>query len=510
MPEKYFTARKLVTAVALTVAVSVGIYSCHSNQSQIQEPIGKTLAKKYCTSCHAFADPSLADKKSWQDGILPAMAKNLKLRTYMGQIFADSHSVVSSAEWGEITKWYITNAPDSLVIPKPKVAPVKDWAVFSVVRPQDVNRQMPAMTTMTAFSPIDHQLYTSDAANNLYRWTPDGKSTLLHTFESPVTGADFKPGGLAVLTTIGNMIPLDSLKGKIQEYNLGGSGKSEPVVITDSLPRPVQTVSADFNKDGLEDYVVCGFGHDRGALYYVQQLPGKKVKKQVMLGVPGGVQLQAGDFNNDGWTDVICLFAQADESLRMFLNDHHGGFTMKTLLQFPPIYGSGSFQLVDFDKDGKLDILYAAGDNSDFSKVLKPYHGVYIFTNQGNWRFKQTYFYHIDGCTKAMAADFDGDGDLDIAAIGFFSDFKYHPEEGFTYLEQKSAGNYQPHYVPVQTYGRWIAMDIGDIDLDGDPDIVLGNFSIGDQRGLLNQKGFTPQWDMNEPIIILKNKTKGK
>ncbi len=61
------------------------------------------------------------------------------------------------------------------------------------------------------------------------------------------------------------------------------------------------------------------------------------------------------------------------------------------------------------------DILYTCGDNSDFSKVLKPYHGVYIFTNQSNWKFKQTYFYHIDGCTKAIAADFDHDGDLDVA-----------------------------------------------------------------------------------------------
>jgi len=191
----------------------------------------------------------------------------------------------------------------------------------------------------------------------------------------------------------------------------------------------------------------------------------------------------------------------------MFLNDHKGGFITQTLLRFPPVYGSSSFQLVDFNHDGKPDILYTCGDNSDFSKVLKPYHGVYIFTNQGNWKFKQTYFYHIDGCTKAIAADFDHDGDLDIAAIAFFANFKYHPQQSFTYLEQTAPNKFLPHEVPVDSYGRWLTMEVADINHDGYDDIILGNFSTTG-RGLVNQTGFTPGWDMHNPIIILKNKGK--
>ncbi len=504
---------KLVVSLALAATAGISFYSCQRNNTTAQALDGKALAAKYCQSCHSLTSPLLADKKSWENGILPAMAIRLNLEVYMGQAVQNPSSAVTLSEWQAIVKWYVSNAPDSLVIPKPKVAPVRDWAGFSVIRPQNVNKKLMAMTTMLAVSPYDHKLYSGDAGNNLFSWTPLAKPTLVHTFESPVVGVEFNKGAkgnIGLFTTIGNMLPIDILKGKIQELTLNSKSKTlKPVVITDSLPRPVQTVSGDFNKDGLMDYVVCGFGHDRGALYYVQQLPGNKFKKNIMLALPGGTQLVKGDFNGDGWPDVICLFAQNDEGIRMFLNNKKGGFDVKTLLRFPPIYGSSSFQLVDFNHDGKPDILYTCGDNSDYSRILKPYHGVYIFMNQGNWKFKQTYFYHIDGATKAVAADFDGDGDLDIAAIAFFTDFKYHPEEGFTYLQQNKPNDYICHQIPVEKYGRWISMDVNDVDGDGKPDIILGNFSIG-QRGLLNQKGFVPKWDMFEPLIILKNQNKNQ
>lgn len=470
---------------------------------------GQTLAKKYCVSCHQFPDPSLIDKKSWVNGVLPAMAKQLHIQNYMGQYFADQGSTLSTAEWMKIVEWYKSKAPDSLVIPKPAVQPLADWAGFTLERPTQVNQQMPAMTTMLTIDPASHLIYSADAANNFYSWDARLKPTLLHTFDSPVTGFEFTSNNhqQAVVTCIGQMKPVDVSKGKIYLLNLGISAKSVPIAIADSLPRPVQTIQADFNKDGLPDYVVCGFGHDRGGLYYIEQQADHHFKKKVMRPIPGGTQLIQGDFNHDGWQDVMCLFAQADEGIWMYLNDHRGGFTEQNLLHFPPIYGSGSFQLVDFNHDGKPDILYTCGDNSDYSKVLKPYHGVYIFLNQGNWKFKQSYFCHIDGATKAIAADFDGDGDLDIAAIAFFTDFKYHPAEGFTYLEQTGDNKFTAHQIPVFKYGRWITMDVNDIDGDGDPDIVLGNFSIG-QRGLLNQKGFTPEWDMHEPLIVLRNQHK--
>jgi tetratricopeptide (TPR) repeat protein len=48
----------------------------------------------------------------------------------------------------------------------------------------------------------------------------------------------------------------------------------------------------------------------------------------------------------------------------------------------------------DFNNDGYKDILYTCGDNADYSSnVLKSYHGVYIFLNDGHNNFSQKYFF---------------------------------------------------------------------------------------------------------------------
>ena len=430
----------------------------------------------------------------------------------MGQYFSDKRSAMSITDWQNVVTYYTNAAPVVLTIPKPAVALLNYWAIFSLLRPKNASRGNLAMTTMLAFDTLNRKLYSGDAANNLYQWDDKLNQKLVRRFDSPVTGASFikTPDGsnTATVTCIGNLPPVNQATGKVYSLNLTVPGnKNEPALIVGGLPRPVATVAADFNKDGLMDYVTCGFGHDNGALYLLQQQPDHTFKKIVISNIAGGEQLITGDFNNDGWPDIICLFAQSDEGIRMFLNDHKGGFTMQTLLRFPPVYGSSSFQLVDFNHDGKPDILYTCGDNSDYSKVLKPYHGVYIFTNQGDWKFKQTYFYHINGCTKAIAADFEHYGSLDIAAIAFFADFKYHPQEGFTYLEQTKPNQFTAHEIPIDAYGRWLTMEVADIDGDGNDDIILGNFATRG-RGLVNQPGFVPNWDMHEPIIVLKNNSK--
>jgi len=504
--------RFLLATFAISFFIIILLYSCNSSKNTSASAgavTGSALAHRYCVSCHEFPAPNLIDRKSWVSGVLPAMAKNMGVHSYMGEYYTDPKSTINISDWQKIVAYYTSASPVNLNIPKPSVAASKGWSVFSLVKPKNVNPKSAAMTTMLSVDTINHQVYSGDAAGNLFEWDTQLNSKLIYHFDSAVTGITYlkTPGSAnnAIVTCIGNLPPVNLSTGKVYSLNLdAGKKNNRPALIADGLPRPVASVAADFNKDGLMDYVTCGFGHDKGGLYYLQQQQGHSYKKIQLSAIAGGEQLVTGDFNNDGWPDVICLFAQADEGIRMFLNDKKGGFITKTLLRFPPAYGSSSFQLVDFNHDGKPDILYTCGDNSDFSKVFKPYHGIYIFTNQGDWTFKQTYFYHIDGCTKAMAADFEHNGKTDIAAIAFFPDFKYQPEEGFTYLEQTGANGFTATQLPVSTYGRWLEMDVADIDGDGYDDILLGNFAIGG-RGLVNQEGFVPGWDMHNPLILLKN-----
>jgi len=276
-------------------------------------------------------------------------------------------------------------------------------------------------------------------------------------------------------------------------------------LIADVLARPVQTVEGDFDKDGLTDLVFLGQGNFKGGVYLFKQNADHTYTQSNIADRPGAVQAVVGDFNNDGWPDLMILFGTGDEGLWLYLNDHKGGFTQKNLLRFPPVYGSTSFQLADIDHDGKPDLVYTCGYNFYESRILKPYHGLYIFKNMGNWNFKQQFFYPINGCTKAIAADFKGDGSLDIATSAFFADLKNNPSEGFIYFEHDNKPfSYKPHAAPVSKYGRWMSMNVGDYNNDGKPDIILGNYS----SGFLFQAGLKPFWSKDLPFIVLENHIK--
>jgi len=81
------------------------------------------------------------------------------------------------------------------------------------------------------------------------------------------------------------------------------------------------------------------------------------------------------DFNQDGRLDIASLFAQGDERVILYVNEGNLTFKERVLQRFPSIYGTSSFDLVDMDADGDLDLVSTAGDNADFSTVLNPTTG---------------------------------------------------------------------------------------------------------------------------------------
>jgi hypothetical protein len=243
----------------------------------------------------------------------------------------------------------------------------------------------------------------------------------------------------------------------------------------DSLQRPVYFEKIDLNNNKLDDYVICDFGNYTGALLVYENLGHKKFKRHVIYGVPGARRVAIRDANHDGRNDIVVLMTQGNEQIALLINDGNFNFTITPLLRFPPVFGSSYFDLVDFNLDGNFDILYTNGDNGDFSNVLKPYHGVRIFMNDGKNRFSESWFYPMYGATKAIAFDFDQDGDLDLAAISFFPDFERHPERGFLYFEN-TGNRFMPHSIPLASTGRWLVLDAADVDQDGDCDLLIGAF----------------------------------
>ncbi|HWZ04157.1 MAG TPA: VCBS repeat-containing protein [Mucilaginibacter sp.] len=471
---------------------------------------GANLVQLNCTKCHALVPVNALNKNVWKHHALPSMAHYLGLTAYLGGYFKDEKDTtgLSVNEWQVIVSYYQKLAPDSLAPAVEPVALLNDWAGFTLKTPP--TGKYTSFTTMAAINPNNHKIYASDEeTNKLTEWDNNLNKHEIATLPSTAVNAVFKKGDAgvnqALFSCVGRFELVDFPNGKVLQFNLDSkNNNNNPTLTADDLARPVQTIEGDFNKDGLTDLIILGQGHLKGGVYLFKQNKDHSYSQATITEQPGAVQAVVGDFNNDGWPDLMVLYGSADEGLWMYLNDHKGGFTSKNLLRFPPVYGSTSFQLADIDHDGKPDLIYTCGYNYHDTRILKPYHGLYIFQNTGNWNFKQRWFYPINGCTKAIAADFKGNGQLDIATSAFFADLKNNPAEGFIYFEQVSPFNFKAHAIPISKYGRWMSMDVADFNNDGKPDIVLGNYA----SGFLFQPGLTPFWNKNLPFVVLENNFK--
>lgn len=314
------------------------------------------------------------------------------------------------------------------------------------------------------------------------------------------------------LTEMGRLPPVEDSSGKMVKLSPDpGADEYSATTLIDGLKRPVSAAYADFNGDDREDVVVAEFGSYTGGLAWHERRAGGGFTSHSLRSKPGAIRVVARDFTNDGRPDIMALFAQGDEGLFLYENNGEGRLEEERLLQFPPSYGSSHFALADMNGDGALDVIHTAGDNSDYSPVMmKPYHGVRIFLNDGQNHFEEAYFYPLNGAYKAIPRDFDQDGDVDLATISFFPNYEESPEESFVYLENRGADtlSFVPRTFERPARGRWLVLDGGDLDGDGDEDLILGSAT-----GLGADSGYIPDrlyeyWKGEGPLLVyLENKS---
>jgi hypothetical protein len=473
------------SAVLGVVALATTIGAQDAKTADLQR--GRDLARKYCTSCHLFPEPASLTKTAWIHHLQPEMAKWLGLERVDfegmpdGKILEEAKlhppsSIVSEEEWFAIWDYYRAAAP-SKPPPPPTGAEAKRGLKQFRVTKLNPHPGVP-MTTLVKIDPARKQMYLGDAF---------GGALLVMNATGAVTSSLRLPGGpvsLAIrdsglhVTLIGRVFPSDAFEGSVVRLPRDGVSK-EPQPLLAGLRRPTDAVVAHLNSDRREDLVVCSFGNRLGRFSWFEGLGGGGYEEHVLLDRPGAVRSEVRDFNGDGRPDIIVMMAQAREGIYLFLNRGGGEFQMETVMEAPPTWGLAGFELADFNKDGRLDLVVANGDNGDLALPLKSYHGIRIYLNDGANRFREAFHYPMHGAYQAVARDFDGDGDLDVVAIAYYADFGQAAPESFVYLENQGGMKFAPSTVPESASGRWMVMDAGDLDGDGDDDIVLGSFLRG-------------------------------
>lgn len=508
--------------VTLLVSIFFVFVYCKNSSSSSQPnnipPSGKTgeeLAHLHCGNCHQYPEPSLLDKNTWASGVLPNMGARLGIKTnhdpYLNITQLDkmmieaeniypSQPLISQEDWEKIVAFYKKSAPESLPLPAPQQQP-EELKGFAFKR-----------TNIAKFPPLVTLVKINEAEKRLNIGTFDGTLSYFTTSQNDLTFQKIymlpstpvgvyqpKNEKLRVLC-IGQIRPNEQQEGAI--FQLDTLTKM-PVAIIDKLKRPVHFSILNDEKGVEKGMVICEYGYQKGQLSYFKK--GQKQKTgDALSNFAGASKAISYDFNKDGLQDIAALMAQGNEGINIYYGTKEGGFTEKQVLQFPPVYGSCDMQLVDFNKDGNIDIVYTNGDNDDFSLILKPYHGVRVYLNDGKDNFTEGVFYPMYGAFQARAADFDLDGDMDIVMTSFFPSDKTKAEAHFLYLEQTKSMQFKPYTFKQATEGKWMTMDIGDADGDGDTDILLGTFAVDLAS---EDKKFT-NTEKLIPFLLLENKAK--
>lgn len=248
---------------------------------------------------------------------------------------------------------------------------------------------------------------------------------------------------------------------------------------------------------GRADRLLHNLGKGRFADVSAKALPG--LKASPALGVA------TADFNGDGWLDIYVANDGEDDFL--WLNQQNGTFRDAGLAAGVAVTAEGKPEASmgvdagDFDNDGDEDVIVAelTGQGSN------------LFVNDGQGRFRDASAASGIGAQSQPYTgwgtgwiDYDNDGWLDILTVnGTIIELAAQKGQPFPYAQRKvlfrNLGNGRFDEVGGQAGAAFALSEsgrgaaFGDIDNDGDVDVVVGNDS-GPLRLFINDIGSRQHW----------------
>ncbi len=281
-----------------------------------------------------------------------------------------------------------------------------------------------------------------------------------------------------VVSELGSLWPDDGVIGRVVLLE-NQAGEFRPRVLLDDVRRVADVQAGDLDGDGDTDLVVAVFGYARGEILWLENRGDGQFRDHELFVAAGTIHVPIADFDGDGDLDIAAVVSQDSEEVWVLENQGAGSFHPRRL--FASInfdLGSAGLVLNDLDQDGDPDLILPLGDNlEDVHSYPQPYHGCVWLENRGGWHFEPHRIAHMGGTYAAAVGDLDADGDRDVVLVSMFNDWDHPGHASIAWFENDGHQNFKAWQIDERPT-HLVTVACGDLNGDGQDDIVAAPLQL--------------------------------